>query len=255
MAGRSATIPLLLNKRFIFANTVLDADGIISLPKLKTHGLTRLTGAVKNQFGCVPGLAKGQFHAKMADPYDFSTMLVDINTFLKPRLYVMDAIMAMEGNGPRNGKPRQMNALMFSKDPIALDAVACKMVVLIPNTCPPLRRERRRVSGRIITRTLRSSGRGWNRLSAPTSTSCASHRSPSRRATLQEVHPEQDDAEARDRPGEVRQLRHLHQDVPGRPCRPGLGIHRSGQSSRGTIMPTASAATAARNCVRKALSP
>ena len=93
-------------------------------------------------------------------PIRFFTMLVDINTFLKPRLYVMDAITAMEGNGPRNGKPRQMNALMFSKDPIALDAIACKMVVLIPNMRPPPRRERRRVSGRIITRTLRSSGRG-----------------------------------------------------------------------------------------------
>ena len=126
----------LLNKRFVFANAVLDADGIISLPKLKTHGLTRLTGAVKNQFGCIPGLAKGQFHAKMADPYEFATMLVDVNTYLKPRLYVMDAIMAMEGNGPRNGKPRQMNALMFSKDPIALDAIACKVVLLNPEYVP-----------------------------------------------------------------------------------------------------------------------
>jgi len=126
----------LLNKRFIFANGVLDADGLISLPKLKTQGLTRMTGAVKNQFGCVPGVLKGQFHAKMADPYLFGTMLVDINTFLKPRLFIMDAITAMEGNGPRNGKPRQMNALLFSTDPVALDAIACKMMVLNPEYVP-----------------------------------------------------------------------------------------------------------------------
>ena len=135
--GREVSHPkALLNKRFTLANAVLDADGLVSLPKLKAHGLTRLTGAVKNQFGCVPGILKGQFHAKMADPFDFATMLVDINTYLRPRLYVMDAVMAMEGNGPRNGQPRRMNAIMLSADPIAIDAVACKMVDLNPEFVP-----------------------------------------------------------------------------------------------------------------------
>lgn len=126
----------LLNKKFVIANGILDADGVISLPKLKTHGLTRLTGAIKNQFGCIPGFLKGQFHVKMADPNDFATMLVDINTFIKPRLYIMDGIMAMEGNGPRNGKPRKMSVLLFSRDPIALDAIACKMINLNPEFVP-----------------------------------------------------------------------------------------------------------------------
>jgi uncharacterized protein (DUF362 family) len=94
----------LLVKKFIIANGVLDSDGLISLPKLKAHGFLRFTGAVKNQFGCVPGLLKGQYHAKLPDPWDFSTMLVDLNTLIKPRLYVMDGIIAMEGNGPRSGK-------------------------------------------------------------------------------------------------------------------------------------------------------
>jgi len=126
----------LLNKRFVLANGILDADGVVSLPKLKAHGLTRMTGAIKNQFGCVPGILKGQFHAKMADPYDFATMLVDINTFIRPRLYVMDAVMAMEGNGPRNGKPRKMGAILLSADPVALDAIACKMINLNPEFVP-----------------------------------------------------------------------------------------------------------------------
>ena len=86
----------LLNKKFYVANGVLEADGLISLPKLKTHGLTRITGAVKNQFGCIPGLRKAQFHVKMDNPYDFATMLVDLNTLIRPRLYVMDGIIAME---------------------------------------------------------------------------------------------------------------------------------------------------------------
>ena len=126
----------LLNKRFTIANGVLDADGLISLPKLKTHGITRLTGAVKNQFGCVPGFLKGQFHTRIADPYDFATMLVDLNTLIRPRLYVMDGIVAMEGNGPRNGKSREMNVLLVSTDPIALDATASRMIGLNPEFVP-----------------------------------------------------------------------------------------------------------------------
>src|SRR4030042_1817565 len=84
----------LLNRRFVIAHGVLDADGLISLCKLKTHGLTRVTGAVKNQFGCVPGMLKNQQHARMADPYLFATLCVELNALLKPRIFIMDAVMA-----------------------------------------------------------------------------------------------------------------------------------------------------------------
>lgn len=126
----------LLNKKFVIANGILEADGVISLPKMKTHGLTRFTGAVKNQFGCIPGSHKREFHLKMQDPFDFATMLVDINTLVRPRLFVMDGIMAMEGNGPFSGKSRAMNVLLFSSDPIALDSVACKIINLNPEFVP-----------------------------------------------------------------------------------------------------------------------
>jgi uncharacterized protein (DUF362 family)/ferredoxin len=126
----------LLVKQFVLANGVIDADGLISLPKFKTHGLTRFTGGVKNQFGCVPGLHKSQFHLKLPDPKDFATLLVDINTYIKPRLFIMDGIIAMEGNGPRSGKPRKLNVLLFSADPVAMDAVACKIIHLDPEIVP-----------------------------------------------------------------------------------------------------------------------
>ncbi len=119
-----------LIKTWFVANGALEADGIVSLPKMKTHGLTRMTGAVKNQFGCVPGMRKGEFHARMNDVRRFSRMLVDLNRLLRPRLYVMDGIMAMEGNGPRNGDPRPMNVLIFSDDPVAIDATVCRMMNL-----------------------------------------------------------------------------------------------------------------------------
>jgi len=126
----------LLVKKFVIANGVLDSDGLVSLPRFKTHGLVRFTGAVKNQFGCVPGLLKGQYHVKLPDPYDFATMLVDLNTLIKPRLYVMDGIRAMEGNGPRSGKLKQLNVLLLSSDPIALDATACRIIDLNPEIVP-----------------------------------------------------------------------------------------------------------------------
>jgi uncharacterized protein (DUF362 family)/NAD-dependent dihydropyrimidine dehydrogenase PreA subunit len=122
----------LLIKSFVLANGVLDSDGLVNLPKLKTHPLVRLTGAVKNQFGCVPGLLKSQYHVKLADPYDFAAMLVDLNTLARPRFCVMDGIMAMEGNGPRSGKLRKLNVLLFSTDPVALDATACRIINLDP---------------------------------------------------------------------------------------------------------------------------
>jgi uncharacterized protein (DUF362 family)/Pyruvate/2-oxoacid:ferredoxin oxidoreductase delta subunit len=124
------------NRKFTISRGVLASDGIISLPKLKTHGLTRFTGCVKNQFGCIPGLLKGEFHVKLPKIENFAQMLVDLNLLLKPRLFIMDGIIAMEGNGPRGGRPRAMNLLMFSADPIALDATACRIIGLNPEYVP-----------------------------------------------------------------------------------------------------------------------
>jgi len=126
----------LLIKSFVLANGVLDSDGLVNLPKLKTHPLVRFTGAVKNQFGCVPGLLKNQYHMKLPDPYDFAAMLVDLNTLARPRFCVMDGIVAMEGNGPRSGKLRKLKVLLFSTDPIALDATACRIINLDPEVVP-----------------------------------------------------------------------------------------------------------------------
>lgn len=127
------------NKKFHIAQGVQQADGIISLAKLKTHGLTRMTGAIKNQFGCIPGLLKGEFHVRLPELDDFARMLVDLNLLLRPRLYVMDGIMAMEGNGPRGGQPRPMRVLLFSTDPVALDATVCRLVNLPTADIPTLK--------------------------------------------------------------------------------------------------------------------
>ncbi len=126
------------NKKFFIANGVLESDGLISLPKLKTHGLEKFTGCIKNQFGCVVGMRKAEFHVKLPTAIDFAKMIVDLNNFINPRLYILDGIIAMEGNGPRGGTPKPMNVLLFSTDPVALDATACRLIdlnpVLVPTT-------------------------------------------------------------------------------------------------------------------------
>lgn len=126
-------------RSFIIARAITDCDGIISLPKLKTHGLTRLTGAVKNQFGCIVGFNKGAFHAKLPRVDDFARMLVDLNLYLRPRLYVMDGIVIMEGNGPRGGAPRKGGLLIMSTDPVALDATMCRLTGVKPEEVPTVK--------------------------------------------------------------------------------------------------------------------
>ncbi|MDH4140057.1 MAG: DUF362 domain-containing protein [Coriobacteriia bacterium] len=133
ISGRDVAYPEgRLLKRWFLANGALDADGIVSLSKMKTHGLTRMTGAVKNMFGCVPGMRKGEFHARMDNADRFAQMLVDLNRALPARLHVMDGVIAMEGNGPRSGDPRHMGVILMSADPVALDATACRLMNLDP---------------------------------------------------------------------------------------------------------------------------
>lgn len=126
----------LQNKKLYIAKGVEEADGLISLPKLKTHGFQKMTGSIKNQFGCVPGKLKGEMHVKLPSALDFSKMLVDLNNYIHPRLYIMDGIVAMEGNGPRGGTPLPMNLIMISSDPVALDATVCRIIQLDPAYVP-----------------------------------------------------------------------------------------------------------------------
>lgn len=126
-------------KRFTLARPVREADGIISIPKMKTHGLERFTGCVKNQFGCIPGVLKGEYHVKIPDAHNFARMLLDLNNLAGPRLYVMDGVMAMEGNGPRGGDVREMGVILISTDPVALDATVCRMIDMNPEHVPTIR--------------------------------------------------------------------------------------------------------------------
>lgn len=118
------------------ARPVHECDGLINLPKLKSHQLTRMTAAVKNLYGCVPGPLKALYHVQFQDVLDFSAMLVELAGMLRPRLHILDGIVAMEGNGPRSGDPKPMDVLVLSDDPVAVDATACRLVAMDPEIVP-----------------------------------------------------------------------------------------------------------------------
>lgn len=123
-------------KEFYFAKGVTEADAVINLCKMKTHALERVTGAVKNVYGLICGYRKAAGHVKYPNASVFARMLADIHRCVKPRLHIMDGIVAMEGNGPGSGTPIPMNVLLFSKDPVALDTVFCHLVYLEPELVP-----------------------------------------------------------------------------------------------------------------------
>ncbi len=110
------------------SKTLLDADVFVTLPVLKTHATTVFTGALKNQFGCYPQHNRILLHPKL------DRVLVIINQILKPRICIMDGIVAMEGRGPINGEPRPYGVILGSTDPVALDASAMRLVGIDPTT-------------------------------------------------------------------------------------------------------------------------
>ncbi|MFS8500309.1 MAG: DUF362 domain-containing protein [Caldicoprobacter sp.] len=131
-------------KRMTVIRVLQDVDAVISLAKLKTHELTLFTGAVKNLFGVIPGMTKAEYHLRMKKLKEFSDLLVDICTYVKPVLSVMDGIEGMEGNGPSAGRPRHVGALLMSPSPYALDVVSAALVGLpVERICTVQRAEER----------------------------------------------------------------------------------------------------------------
>lgn len=126
-------------KRFDVIQPVLEADLLVDIAKLKTHGMMGLSAAVKNLFGCVPGLMKPELHCRFPEREAFGEMVADLCCALKPALCVVDGIVGMEGNGPTGGKPRLVGALASSRDPFALDMVCASLVHQDPMHVPYLR--------------------------------------------------------------------------------------------------------------------
>jgi uncharacterized protein (DUF362 family) len=116
-------------KGFGMARTWLEADVFITLPVLKTHATTVFTGALKNQWGCVPRYDRILLHKYLHH------LIGDINKIRPVTLALMDGLVGMQGRGPINGYPINLNVLLASRDPVALDATAMRLIGLEPATC------------------------------------------------------------------------------------------------------------------------
>ena len=116
------------DEKMYIAKPLFDADVVINLPKVKTHSAGIYTGAVKNLFGCIPGLRKAKYHKMAPDPRDFGNIIVDIHKAVKIKLNIMDGIESMQGEGPTAGEVYKSNKILISDDPLALDTIAVNML-------------------------------------------------------------------------------------------------------------------------------
>jgi uncharacterized protein (DUF362 family)/NAD-dependent dihydropyrimidine dehydrogenase PreA subunit len=122
-----------MREKFPLTTWLDDCDYLVNIPKFKTHDFTILTGAIKNLFGLVSGTFKTELHKNYFQPNNFAKILVDIYQETKPALSIVDAISAMEGDGPgSSGKLRQENLLLASYDCVALDSILALIMGLKP---------------------------------------------------------------------------------------------------------------------------
>ncbi len=122
------------------SQAVFDADIIISLPKFKTHGLTVITGAIKNSYGLLPGAQKAKLHQASGGPEGFQEVVVEVFALRKPDLFIMDAVVGMEGNGPASPDLRDIGLILASDNAVALDSVVAHMMGCVPKQMPFLQK-------------------------------------------------------------------------------------------------------------------
>ena len=120
------------NHSFHIITPILEADYIINICKLKTHSMTGYSGGIKNLFGVIPGLEKPQLHYLWPNLHDFSRMLLELARTVSPQLTIIDAVDAMEGNGPTGGSSHPLYLLLAARDFYTQDYFAAKLMGLDP---------------------------------------------------------------------------------------------------------------------------
>jgi uncharacterized protein (DUF362 family)/ferredoxin len=141
-------------------------DAVISLPKLKTHLLTKLTAAVKNSYGLMPGAAKSGFHGQFPSPRKMALFLAEFYRHARPHFVLMDAVECMVGDGPGNGRPHPLGRIFAGVDAVAMDAVSASVYGYRPDEIPLLARCAELGLGVADPARIRRVGDGWTGLSA-----------------------------------------------------------------------------------------
>ena len=117
--------------RMWLPRTVLDADLVVSMPKMKTHHWVGMTLSLKNCFGCVPGRVYG-WPKNVLHWHGIENSILDVATAVRPGLAIIDGIVGMQGDGPILGKPAHSGVLVFSPDPVAADVTAATLMGIDP---------------------------------------------------------------------------------------------------------------------------
>jgi len=123
-------------REFPILTPIVKSDIIINIAKMKTHVVTYFTGAVKNNFGAIPGLSKARTHSQLPGRQEFSRMLVDLCRCVSPTLSMIDGVVGMDGKGPSGGRARKAGVLIASRNPFAADLAAMHIAGLKPELCP-----------------------------------------------------------------------------------------------------------------------
>ncbi len=139
-------IPVLNGERLesIVVPRIVAESTVISAAKLKTHTSTKVTLGMKNMFGLLPDKFKAKYHSM-----GISRVIVDINSVLKSRFTVIDGFVGMEGAGPSNGTPVQMDLVIAGEDPVATDATACRIMGINPHEVSHIQRAAEKGLGNI----------------------------------------------------------------------------------------------------------
>ncbi len=137
--------------RLSISRDVVEADIIISVPKFKTHGLTIITGGIKNSYGFIPGAYKAMLHRIAGNAFCFSELMVDVFQVKIPDLYIVDAVVGMEGNGPNCSDLREIGLILASDNGVAIDSVIAHMMGLDPSSVPFIRIAHERSLGSYAT--------------------------------------------------------------------------------------------------------
>lgn len=116
------------------SSKILDADIFISIPKFKTHGLTVLSGAIKNSYGILPGAQKARLHQLAGAPGPFHDLIIDVFRLRIPDLFIVDAVVGMEGNGPASPDLREIGVILASDNGVAMDGVMARMMGVAPSS-------------------------------------------------------------------------------------------------------------------------
>ena len=131
-------------REFVYTAYLDESDVIIDFCKLKTHGMMGMTAAAKNLFGVIPGTTKPEYHFRYPTAERFADMIVDLDEYFRPRICICDAVEGMEGNGPTQGTPRRIGALLAGESPHKLDLACAKLIGLTCADVPTLAAAHRR---------------------------------------------------------------------------------------------------------------